>query len=74
MSVAAQTNAIIKSFSSAATANGAFEINGSYRTTYDQGVYGCVITKPSRRTQRALGVDREVLATDGPNPVLLRNT
>ena len=62
MSVKTQTNEIIDRFSAAATSNGAFKIHGSYQTTYDQGVYGCLITSPSRRTQRALGVDREVLA------------
>ncbi|MCY3840148.1 MAG: hypothetical protein OXH09_16115 [Gammaproteobacteria bacterium] len=39
-----------------------FTINGSYQENYEQGVYGCLIAKPSRRVQRSLGIDREVLA------------
>src|SRR5690554_913521 len=40
---------------------GLFEITGQYISTFEQGVYSCLIAKPSRRIRSALSVDREML-------------
>lgn len=43
-------------------AEGMFEVTSRHLAEYEQGVYGCVTAKPSRRMRAALGVDRELLA------------
>ena len=43
-------------------AAGMFEVTSRYQKTYEQGKYGCIAGKPSRRMKASLGVDREVLA------------
>ena len=55
-----QISAFLDQFTTAA--QGMFEITSRYTATYEQGVYGCVTAKPSRRMRAALGVDREILA------------
>ena len=42
-------------------AEGMFEVTSRHLAEYEQGVYGCVTAKPSRRMRTALGVDRELL-------------
>ena len=39
-----------------------FEATNRYYREYEQGLYGCLVVKPSRRMRASLGVDREVLA------------
>ena len=56
------THELMQLFRQAAETRGMFTINGSYQEDYEQGIYGCLIAKPSRRVQRSLGVDRELLA------------
>ncbi|HGM4255613.1 TPA: hypothetical protein ACKPFZ_001646 [Pseudomonas aeruginosa] len=43
------------------SAQGLFELSGRYENTYEQGIYGCAIAKPTKRMKNALAVDRELL-------------
>lgn len=54
-----QIRQLMQRFSDAAV--GLFEISGRYESTYEQGIYGCAIAKPTKRMKAALGIDREVL-------------
>jgi len=59
MLIEAQTRALLDRFSRAAA--GLFEITGRYTETFEQGLYGCAIAKPTKRMKAALGADRELL-------------
>jgi len=59
MSIESELKLVIEGFTS--SVNGLFDITGQYTSTFEQGVYSCVIAKPSKRLRTALGVDREIL-------------
>ena len=59
-SIKHEINQCLDRFSQAA--RGLFEVTNRYITSYEQGHYGCVVAKPTRRMRAALGVDREILA------------
>jgi hypothetical protein len=59
MSVESELKQVADGFISSAV--GLFEITGQYTSKFEQGVYYCVIAKPSKRLRASLGVDREVL-------------
>lgn len=59
MSIESELKVLVDSFVGAVA--GLFEITGQYVATFEQGVYSCIIAKPSRRLRAALAVDREVL-------------
>jgi len=59
MSVEKQTHGLIDEFVKASA--GLFEITGRYIEQFEQGFYGCVIAKPTKRMRAALAIDREIL-------------
>lgn len=59
MSIESELRGLVDAFTGAVA--GLFEITGQYPVTFEQGVYSCVIAKPSKRLRSALGVDREIL-------------
>lgn len=61
-SVKDQINRFLDCFSDVSNREGMFEVTNRYFKNYEQGLYGCVVVKPSRRMRASLGVDREVLA------------
>lgn len=59
MSIESELKVLADAFTGAIV--GLFEITGHYTATFEQGVYACIIAKPSKRLRSALAVDREVL-------------
>lgn len=60
--VKSQTAHFLDCFSQVSRRDGMFEATNRYYREYEQGLYGCLVVKPSRRMRASLGVDREVLA------------
>ena len=59
INVDALTNQTIDQFQKASY--GLFSITGRFLETFEQGIYGVVIAKPTKRMKIALGADRELL-------------
>lgn len=59
MSIESELKVLADGFTN--SVSGLFEITGQYVGTLEQGVYSCVIAKPSKRLRSALAVDREIL-------------